>query len=110
MVNEIAAGDAVHPLAHAGVELPKPEEPIVADAEGVKGMDSAQQPKLFYAASACRRVRLPLCSSRGFWVPRCHLVLAFLYGTPEKTAFLLLNPRVSILSKSPRLQGFFRIK
>ena len=44
MVDEIAAGDAVHPLAHAGVELPKPKEAIVADPEGIKGMDSAQQP------------------------------------------------------------------
>ena len=56
MVNEIAAADAVHPLAQAGVELPKPKEPIVADAEGIKGMDSAQQPTL-----CLRRLRLQKC-------------------------------------------------
>ena len=77
MVNEIAAGDAVHPLAQAGVELPKPKQPIVADAEGIKRMDSAQQPKLFCAASVYGRVGLPLCSSRGFRVARGHLVPTF---------------------------------
>jgi hypothetical protein len=41
MVNEIAAADVVHPLAQTGVELSKPKKPIVADAEGIEGMDSA---------------------------------------------------------------------
>ena len=78
MVNEIAAADAVHPLAQAGVELPKPKEPIVADAEGIKGMDSAQQPTLFCGACVCRSACLTLCSARGFRVPRCHVVPDFL--------------------------------
>ena len=47
MVNEVAAADAVHPLAQASVELPKPKQPIVADPEGIKGVDSAQQPDAF---------------------------------------------------------------
>ena len=54
MVNEIAAGDAVHPLAQAGVELPKPKESIVADAEGIKGMDSA---RATHAFSRCQRLQ-----------------------------------------------------
>ena len=62
MVNEITAGDAVHPLAQAGVELPKPKEPIVADPEGIKGMDSAQQPTLCCGACVCRSACLTLSS------------------------------------------------
>ena len=92
MVNEIAAGDAVHPLAQAGVELPQPKEPIVADAEGIKGMDSAQQPTLFCGACVCRSAWLTLCSARGFRVPHCHVVPAFWYGWPKKTTFLILSP------------------
>jgi hypothetical protein len=42
VIDEITAADIVHPLAQAGVELPKPKEPIVADAEGIKGVDSSQ--------------------------------------------------------------------
>ena len=80
MVNEIAAGDAIHPLAQTRVELPKPKQPIVADAEGIEGMDSAQQPKLFSVVSVCRRVGLFLCFFRRLRVPPCHLVAAFLYA------------------------------
>ena len=42
MVNKVAAADVVHPLAQAGVELPRPKEAIVANPEGIKGMDSTQ--------------------------------------------------------------------
>ena len=86
MVNEIAAADVVHPLAQAGVELPKPKEPIVADAEGIKGMDSTQQPMLFCGACVCRSACLTLCSARGFRVPHGRVVLAFLYGWPKETS------------------------
>ena len=44
MINKITAADVVHPLAQAGVELPEPKEPKVADTEGIKGVDSTQQP------------------------------------------------------------------
>ncbi len=33
LVNQVAPGDVVHPLAQAGVELPKPKEPKIADGE-----------------------------------------------------------------------------
>lgn len=42
MIDEIGAADVVHPLAQASADLPKPKEPKVADAEGIKSMDSAQ--------------------------------------------------------------------
>ena len=39
MVDQVGAADVIHPLAEAGVHLPKPKEPEVADAEGIKSVD-----------------------------------------------------------------------
>ena len=88
MVNEVATGDAVHPLAHAGIELPKPKESIVADTEGIKGVDPAQQPARSFAASNYRRSSLLLRFSRGVRIPSRHLVSAFLIcaGDSKKLA------------------------
>jgi hypothetical protein len=109
MVDEIAAADVVHPLAQAGVELPKPKEPIVADPEGIKGMDSAQQPTLFCVACVCRSACLRLCSAGGFRVPRCHVVPAFLYGWLKETRFLTSSPTgPSVDRQSPAMLGSLR--
>jgi hypothetical protein len=65
-------------LAQAGVELPKPKEPKVADAEGIERMDSTEKPALLCGACICRTVCLKWPLARGFRVLRCHVVPAFL--------------------------------
>ena len=61
--------NAVHPLAQAGVELPEPKEPIIANPEGIKGMDSVQQPHALLRLLRLWK-RLPdVVFSRGFRVP-----------------------------------------
>src|SRR5215475_15420736 len=68
MVNQVAAADAVHPLAQASIELPKPKQPIVPDPEGIEGVDSAQQPHAFLRLLARSQRLLDVVFSRGFWV------------------------------------------
>ena len=79
MINEITGADAIHPLAQAGVELPKPKEPVVADPEGIKGMDSAQDAGRFCAAS----IGLPFACRFGV----CHFASAFLPEPRELRCF-----------------------
>src|SRR6266404_1866998 len=109
VVNKVTAADVVHPLAQAGVELRKPKEPIVSDPEGIKGMDSAQQARLFGDTCVCRSACLTLCSTRGCRVPHGQVVPAFFYGWPKETRSLTLSPTGSSVDRqSPGMLGSLR--
>jgi hypothetical protein len=47
VVDEIRSTDVIHPLAQAGIYLPKPKQPEITDAEGIEGVNSSEERRFF---------------------------------------------------------------